>query len=335
MSPYSEVLLRWFQPHTAAQCLLLNLPDSAVAEACMQRHHKVQHAHFARAQHLAHAALNLPELMFPQTTSALTDVYWVWPKAKDEALMLLAWLAPQLADDGQLWIVGHNKGGIKSAPKLLTEQGWQVQKVGSAKHCALLRVRKATTTAVEDFDVSRFWKTTSIPDTALSLWTLPGVFCHGKIDQGSRIFLPHLADLSGPVLDFGCGGGLLAAVAQTHKPALEVVATDHHWLAVLSAQRTASENGLIYKVVWSDVLDEVEGRFRTLITNPPFHTGIATDYDITHQLIAGSKDVLLPRARWLAVVNAHLPYEPWLKQHLNNPKRIEHKNGFDVWEAQR
>lgn len=331
MSPFSEVLLRWFQPAATAQCLVLNMDDTAVGMHCLNNGLAVHHCHFEHAHHLAHTALNIPAAAFPDSLTGITDVCWQWPKAKEEAVMMLAWLAPQLADKGSLWIVGHNKGGIKSATKLLTAQGWQVQKMGSARHCALLRATRAQ--PADAFDLDAYWATATLPDIDGTLWTLPGVFSHGRIDRGSRVLLPFLRDLRSPVLDFGCGGGLLSLACLRHAPDLSVTALDHHWLAILSTQKTAQENGLTLQTLWSHGFDSVQERFGALVTNPPFHTGIDTDYDIAHRLIAGSRKVLRPGSRWLAVVNVHLPYEPWIAEHLRAPNRLIQQDGFVVWEA--
>ncbi|MFY0663061.1 MAG: class I SAM-dependent methyltransferase [Natronospirillum sp.] len=331
MSPFSEVLLRWFNPQAAPRCLLLNMADTELAAHCLAQGMAVQHTHFAREQHVAHAELKVPTLAFPEQSTELTDVCWQWPKAKEEATMLLDWLAPQLADNGSVWIVGHNKGGIKSAAKLLEARGWHVQKKGSARHCALLRATRAL--PAQDFVLERYWTAAALPEGNGTLWTLPGVFSHGRIDRGSQVLLPFLKDLRSPVLDFGCGGGLLSLVSKLNAPELAVTALDHHWLAILSTQKTATENGVVIDTLWSHGFNEVTGRYGALITNPPFHTGIETDYDIASRLITGSRAVLKPRSRWLAVVNVHLPYEPWITEHLAAPSKLIQQNGFVVWEA--
>jgi ribosomal protein L11 methylase PrmA len=44
----------------------------------------------------------------------------------------------------------------------------------------------------------------------LKLVSLPGVFGHGKLDEGTKLLLEHLPKLSGSGLDFGCGCGVIA-----------------------------------------------------------------------------------------------------------------------------
>ena len=51
--------------------------------------------------------------------------------------------------------------------------------------------------------------------------------------------------------------------------------TDIHAMALKSAQRTLRENQLQGTVLASDVFSHVEGKFDLIISNPPFHDGIA------------------------------------------------------------
>lgn len=275
----------------------------------------------------------LPGLRFPEAElSAVSRVIWSWPKAKAEADMLLAWLAAGLSADAELWLLGPNKSGIKSAPRFLEQRGWTVRKVGSARHCLLLRASPPAQPA--PFDLNRYWARVEVPEAAdRELWSLPGVFSHSRIDKGSRCLLPFLRDLPGPALDFGSGAGLLALTAAAHQPTLAMTGVDHDWLAVLSSRRTAEQSGMTLEVHWMDGLTALQGQWAALVTNPPFHTGLATDYEITRRMLADSRRLLQPGGLWLGVVNDHLPYQDWLNEHLQQVTCLHHGGGFRVWQG--
>lgn len=328
MSAFADLLARWGTAAPAGS-LLLNTDDTDILTA-LGNDQGLSHCHFRRESDLQHSALGLVPCHFPEgPETPVPAVYWVWPKARQEAVMMLDWLASQIEPGGQLWLMGHNKGGIRSAPKTLTAQGWRVQKVGSARHCLLLRATPPASPS--PFNLDTYWQSCPVPDAG-TLWSLPGVFSHGRIDRGSQHLLPFLArDMDSPVLDFGCGAGLLSLAASQHHPAHRFVGIDNHHLAILSARRTADENQLTLETHWSDGLPQRSTPCGSLITNPPFHAGLETRYDITHQLLRDGHRVLKPGARWLGVVNDHLPYGDWLKQYLRQVECLYQGDGFRVW----
>ena len=333
MSAFADLLTRW-GPKPSGPTLLLNTddPDVAGALACSRQAQAFQ-CHFRHESHQAYEreGETVP-CFFPEIpTTPYQHVFWGWPKAKEEAGMLLHWLSCVMASDGQLWLLGPNKGGIKSAPKMLTQQGWRVSKVGSARHCVLLKATPPST--VEPFALEAYWRKVPLPGSDAVLWSLPGVFSHGRIDKGSQQLLPWLRDLPSPVLDFGCGAGLLSLALAQNQASTAFTGIDHHWLAILSARQTAKTNGLDFSAHWTDGLTDVTGQYAGLITNPPFHTGLSINYEITRSMIAGSERLLTPGAQWLAVVNDHLPYAEWLKQSFADITCLQHERGFKIWRA--
>ncbi|WP_167855971.1 class I SAM-dependent methyltransferase [Natronospirillum operosum] len=333
LSSAADLLHRWLPVGSSSLLLNTREPDVAAAVQARQAEPAPLHCHFAAEASAVHDQLGLPALTFPQVPAQPPErVIWAWPKAKAEADMLLAWLAAWLPASGELWLSGDNRAGIRSAPRFLTQRGWTVRKVGSARHAALLRAQPPT--EAHSFSLDTYWQTVSVPEAENRLLcSLPGVFSHGRIDRGSQYLLPLLADLQGPVLDFGCGAGLLSLVVQALHPEAAITAVDNHWLAILSSRETARRNGWQWDLHWQDGLGDLQGPFATLVTNPPFHTGLDVQYDTTHDLIARSRHLLQPGGRWLAVVNDHLPYRDWLLQHLGAVECLRHEGGFRVWSA--
>lgn len=331
MSDFSDVIERWVTPGRGRQCLLNTDDTDLIAWSAERTTGAPWQCHFRFERHREAAAQGLQALSFPEVPEqAFTDLYWAWPKARAEADMLLDWLPHLLTADGHLWLIGYNRGGIRSAPKALVAKGWTVHKMGSARHCVLLRATPPV--PAEPFSLASYWATAALPGGG-QVWSLPGVFAHGRLDKGSLQLLPWLQHLPSPLLDFGCGAGLLSLQAGRNNSGLEITGVDNHWLAILSSQRTAAENGLNLTPCWADGLREFTGPFAGLVTNPPFHTGLATNYDITHELLQQCGRVLQPGAPFLAVVNDHLPYAEWLEHYLQAPECVAHANGFRVWSA--
>jgi 16S rRNA (guanine1207-N2)-methyltransferase len=133
------------------------------------------------------------------------------------------------------------------------------------------------------------------------------------------------------MVDFGCGSGVLSVVAQAHQPALAITAVDHHWLAVISSQQTALRNGMNWQVLWRDELPP--GPWQTIVSNPPFHSGLNVQYEVTHSLLQQAQlNARSGGALWL-VVNDHLPYGDWLKAYTQSAVNECHQGGYRVWRA--
>ncbi|WP_369676649.1 methyltransferase, partial [Enterococcus faecium] len=78
------------------------------------------------------------------------------------------------------------------------------------------------------------------------------------------------------MLDFGCGAGLIATFLGLKNIALSFVCSDVSALAAYATTQTLALNNINGKAVLSDGLTSINGKFDLIISNPPFHTGIAT-----------------------------------------------------------
>lgn len=239
------------------------------------------------------------------------------PKGKELLAMTAAQAAALAAPETRLLVVGANRGGIRSAPAGM-ERSWGLPlKIDAARHCALLESRKpdpaARTFRLEEWE-SRWemeWRS-----HRLRLVSLPGVFSHGRLDDGTARLLPHLPDRGWDrALDVGCGCGILAAALATARPEAEIELVDSHVLAVEAASRTMAANGRPQtRVLASDLLSELEGPYDLIVSNPPFHTGLQTEHGITRRLVEQAATHLGTRGALWLVVNRFLPVPALLEE---------------------
>lgn len=259
------------------------------------------------------------------------------PKEKSLTDFLLFLARAHLAEGGTIWLVGENKGGIRATEKRLKDAGIAIDKIDSARHCQLLRIRpKSTGTpfVLEDWlEVVAI----GIGDMTLAIGSLPGVFSAGRLDEGTALLLETLGGtaMSGRVLDMGCGAGVIGAWLKKRQPALQVDMVDSNALAILASEWTIRENSLDARVYASDGFSAVAGTFDWIISNPPFHDGIATDYRFTERFIAEAKRFLKPGGRLRIVANAHLKYLPLLEKTFGNARTVSENTRFRVYEARR
>ena len=83
-------------------------------------------------------------------------------------------------------------------------------------------------------------------------------------------------DLNGKrVLDLCTGSGFIALAVKKRYPHADVVASDISKAALSLAERSAKLNGLSVRFVHSDYLDDVDGTFDIILSNPPYiRTGV-------------------------------------------------------------
>lgn len=110
-----------------------------------------------------------------------------------------------------------------------------------------------------------------------------GVFCKDYLDEGSNAFLKVLLkqNLSGRILDVGCGYGPIGLVLASFIPQAEFLLIDVNTRACMLARENATNMKLPnVKVVESDIYQNVEGTFDNIVTNPPIRAGKKVIYKI-------------------------------------------------------
>ena len=239
--------------------------------------------------------------------NTFSDILIFMPKSKPQTQMLLAMAHAALAEGGRIHIVGENKGGIKSVAKLTDKIGPN-QKVDSARHCSLVTVMPET--AASSF-VPADWLTETEYEVNELTWdvvSLPGVFSHGELDEGTRMLLEKGSDrLRGKVLDFACGAGVIGAYLLKRYPHLDMSLLDVSALALFCAARTLKANNLSATLLAANGLHSIDRSFSHIVTNPPFHTGVKTDYTVTRRFIEDSKRRLASGGTLQMVANRFLP----------------------------
>jgi 16S rRNA (guanine1207-N2)-methyltransferase len=101
---------------------------------------------------------------------------------------------------------------------------------------------------------------------------LPGVFSADGLDLGTQMLLASLP-VTGKLLDFGCGAGVIGSVLAKRNPALAVTMVDINALALESSRRTLAVNGLSGRVHASDVYSDIAETFQQIVSNPPSMPG--------------------------------------------------------------
>lgn len=257
------------------------------------------------------------------------QVVLFWPKAHQLGIWWLEWLCRVLPENTPVDVVGEHQGGIKRVPKILSELGMRCDKLDNARRCSLFATR---TVAMVQPDNA--WQTFDALD--LKLVSHPGVFGHGKVDEGTRLMLESI-ETSLPkkqlsVLDMGCGDGIISAwFAQRGH---QVTAVDVSAFAVEACRRTLMANQLSGRVLESDVYSALDGeQFDLIVSNPPFHQEREVTYAPSVRLIAEATNHLSAKGQLVLVANAFLPYPDVLARTFNGFETLADNRRFKVYRA--
>ena len=257
------------------------------------------------------------------------------PREKARFEMVLHALAAGLDPAARLWVVGEKRAGINSAPSRLGQRFARVAKLDAARHCALYEASGPLPAAAFDLDGYAEEQRIETFGQPLSLCSLPGVFAHGRVDPGTALLLQALEPLAvtGRVLDFACGNGVIGLALLAREPALDLALLDASALALEAARRSLRLNGLQARVLASDGLAEGDGAFDWIVSNPPFHRGVDNDLDIAAGFFDRAGTVLRHGGRIVVVFNRHLPYEHWARERFRSVERLAQSRVFTVIQA--
>lgn len=325
--PPTQLLARNIDRMQGARLLLLGVPKDPAVVPLFRQHRGVVHT-FDYSAHLLHARLtgearaDLTALF--SATCAPTEprydlVVAYLQKGKDANELLLATAASVVASGGRVFLVGENSAGIKPYAARLEERVGPIEFSDAARHCVLYQAR--ATEARSDIQLDEWEKQfrVAVGTGVIDVVSLPGVFSHGRLDEGTAFLLPHLtSNVQGTALDFGCGSGILGAAIASLNPGCAVTLVDSNALALRSSERTFNVNGLTARDIRPvDGIDSLGTEtFDLIVSNPPFHQGIGTDYTVVARFLQSCEQRLTDDGTLLMVANRFLPYERMVPKSL-------------------
>ena len=310
-TPASEVLLRHSDDFEQSRILFAgDLQDDLPArlDPAASRAHTQQFHHW---QVLSRQMGDNARFSLVATADDVADcdtLIYYWPKNKPEAQFQLMNLLSLLPVGTDIFVVGENRSGVRSAEQMLADYA-PLNKVDSARRCGLYfgRLEKQPV-----FDADKFWGEYSVD--GLTVKTLPGVFSRDG-------------------LDVGCGAGVLSVAFARHSPKIRLTLCDVSAPAVEASRATLAANGVEGEVFASNVFSEVKGRFDMIISNPPFHDGMQTSLDAAQTLIRGAVRHLNSGGELRIVANAFLPYPDVLDETFGFHEVIAQTGRFKVYRA--
>ena len=132
-----------------------------------------------------------------------------------------------------------------------------------------------------------------------SFFTDNGVFSKKGLDFGTRSLLESLPDdISGDILDFGCGYGPIGIFLKKRYDC-NVDMIDINDRSLELAKKNAIKNNVSVNIFKSDIYENVTKKYDYIITNPPIRVGKT----ILYKIVFDAKKHLKEHGRLYLVIN--------------------------------
>ncbi len=243
--------------------------------------------------------------------------------------------ASRLAVGGELIIYGGNHEGMKSIADHLAPWFENAEVLLFKQHQRVITARRAETHEQPATDLEDWQKRVSVTlgGENLELISYPGMFAHGSIDPGTRLFLDHLpACVAGDhVLDMGCGNGILARAIAQRTPDVAIDAVDLNAFALEATRHNVPTAKLFWGNSWKALPNEA--KYQVIVSNPPVHRGLEQSTDMLEYFITEAKKHLLPGGLMALVVQGTTPVKKYLNQAGFIAKLIAEDDTYQIWQA--
>ena len=332
MDPRSEVVIRQHE-YLSGRVLLVNAPTDDLLSnlekditPCLWTWNNNEFQYFQSQQANVHFGVDLPEGSFDQA------IIFV-PKSKELLNYLLHNVVSRLGLGTSIFLVGEKKAGVERAAKQLQPYG-QALKLDSARHCQMWQVTINTTVTAKALADWAQQYTVATPNGDLTICALPGVFSQNRLDVGTAALLPFLSKVtSGKIADFGCGAGVISAYLAKLNPKNRIFAMDVDAFALASTRMTFEKNDLAPEQLEITAVTGIEDAplfLHAIVSNPPFHQGIQTDYNASESLCKTSRRHLKSGGELWIVANRFLNYPLLIEQNFGQCTTKADQQGFKV-----
>ena len=172
----------------------------------------------------------------------------------------------------------------------------------------------------------------------IELVTDNGVFSKKRIDEGSFGFLKAILPLSlgENILDLGCGYGTLGLTIAYFKKNARVTLADINTRALALCKKNAKNLDVDSRVtvLHSDVYENIEGPFDSIVINPPIRAG----KKVTYAMYEGAKQRLINGGSLFIVIRkaqGALSAKEYITELFGNCTLLERHKGYHIYQAKK
>jgi 16S rRNA (guanine1207-N2)-methyltransferase len=168
-------------------------------------------------------------------------------------------------------------------------------------------------------------------DETLTFHSRIGIFCHDRLDGGTRALLAQMkVEGAKRILDLGCGSGVVGIVAGRREPAAALTFADSNARAIESTRRNLEEQRLTDRaaevLLTSDAAQTLIGQqFDLVLTNPPYYG----NWRIAELFLKTARQVLTKGGELQLVTKAPEWYRENVGSEFRNV-RVESRGGYSI-----
>ena len=162
--------------------------------------------------------------------------------------------------------------------------------------------------------------------------SVDSVFSKDAFDEGTKVLLNTIIknyNLSGEVLDVGCGLGTIGIVLKREYPEVSIDMIDVNNTAVELSIKNCKENKVSNNVFKSDLYSEVDKKYKFIVTNPPIKVG----KEILFGVVSGTKEHLEKDGEIILVIRKSHGQES-MKKHMEkifgNAEILKRDKGYYI-----
>lgn len=312
-----------------ASRLIINEPFGALTTALSATQNQTIHYLNDSAMSLEAIAQNLKANELPEQhqvernkLSGTFDQIILYPAKSIEYFKALLQLASRcLSPDGSLFIPVMVKHLAKGHISAMNEFFAQVNPGRAVKKARLVEIKQPL--------INKDVKSLSYTFDGMEVVGLPGCYGAKALDQGARVFIKHfdMIDVSGSILDMGCGNGILSIALLKRNPSAQLCLVDEHSQAIASAKLNIQHYFPAAHVDFyhSNGMNQLaEHKFNTILCNPPFHQENTVTEAISQKLFTDLADSLESKGVCWIIANRHLDYRKKLLKlfrHVETPSK--------------
>lgn len=240
----------------------------------------------------------------------------------------IAELVKLLKPEGELFIAGQKKEGIKRYSGFLKNLDGELKKIKQRGSTRLYRYRNASKPEIPEVEIENSFES-EIEGEKVEFTTCEGLFSYNSLDNASRLLIENVGiNSDDEALDLCCGYGAIGIwLNKLHS--CNVSFSDDSRLATYYTEKNLDEQGLNASITARDCLDRIEDEFDVIVTNPPTHQGSG----ITDEIFQESFNHLRECGKLYAVYNQNMNFEGKLSDIFGDTKIVAEKGNFKLIKA--
>ena len=154
-------------------------------------------------------------------------------------------------------------------------------------------------------------------DKTYTFKSVDNMFSKDGLDEGTRVLLNTVVnkvELSGSVLDLGCGIGSIGVVLKNEFPNINIDMVDINDTALSLARENCDNNNAKPNNIFnSNLYNNIDNKYNYIVTNPPIKVG----KEILFGVVSGAKEHLADNGEIVLVIRKSHGQES-MKKHMIN-----------------